>query len=71
MRKQKHLDELTARLTQLMATNSEILLTIGFVNQHLVTVEAENAVLLAQATELGQRLVALNEILSYISLGQG
>lgn len=69
LRKRKHLDELMTQLAQLRATNSEILMRIGFTTRQLVTVEAENAVLRAQMVELGRRLESLDEILSYINLG--
>ncbi|KAK4795313.1 hypothetical protein SAY86_013307 [Trapa natans] len=68
MRKQKHMNDLKGQLAQLRATNSEILARIGFTGHHLARVEAENAVLRAQMSELVHRLESLEGILSYINL---
>ncbi|KAJ4840106.1 hypothetical protein Tsubulata_035315, partial [Turnera subulata] len=66
MRKQKHLDDLMAQVTQLRKDNSQILSSINITTQRFLTVEAENSVLRAQMVELGHRLDSLNEILNYI-----
>ncbi|KAI4339896.1 hypothetical protein MLD38_024781 [Melastoma candidum] len=66
MRKQKHVDDLTAQILHLTRENVQILTGINAAAQHLVTVEAENSVLRAQVTELGQRLQSLDEILDFI-----
>ncbi|KAI3464912.1 hypothetical protein Pfo_021575 [Paulownia fortunei] len=67
MRKQKHLDDLMAQVTQLKKENSQILTSMNVTTQHYVNVEAENSVLRAQMMELTQRLHSLNEILNYIN----
>ncbi|XP_022772147.1 bZIP transcription factor 44-like [Durio zibethinus] len=67
MRKQKHLDDLVAQMTQLGKDNDQILTSINFTTQHYLNIEAENSVLRAQMTELSQRLDSLNEILNYLS----
>ncbi|PRQ27094.1 putative transcription factor bZIP family [Rosa chinensis] len=67
MRKQQHLDELTAQVTQLRKENGQILTSINITTQHYTNVEAENSVLRAQMAELSQRLESLTEILNYIN----
>ncbi|XP_073052900.1 bZIP transcription factor 44-like [Primulina eburnea] len=67
MRKQKHLDDLMAEITQLTEGNSQILTNISATTQHYVNLEAENSILRAQMMELSQRLHSLNEILDFIS----
>ncbi|KAE8729035.1 putative HIT-type Zinc finger family protein [Hibiscus syriacus] len=69
MRKQKHLDDLTAQVTQLAKENNQILTTITFTTQHYLNIEAENSVLRAQMMELSQRLDSLNEILHFLNWG--
>ncbi|MBA0838444.1 hypothetical protein Goarm_004257 [Gossypium armourianum] len=69
MRKQKHLDELMAQVTQLVKDNNQILTTINFTTQHYINMEAQNSVLRAQMMELSQRLESLNEILNYLNSG--
>lgn len=67
LRKQKHLDELTAQIAHLRNDNHQILRTVNVTTQQYVNVEAENSVLRAQMMELTQRLQSLNEILNYIN----
>lgn len=67
MRKQKHLDDLVAQVTQLRQDNNQILTSINFTTQHYLNIEAENSVLRAQMMELSQRLDSLNEILNYLN----
>ncbi|XP_038991403.1 bZIP transcription factor 44-like [Hibiscus syriacus] len=69
MRKQKHLDDLMAQVSQLAKDNSQILSSITFTTQHYLNMEAENSVLRAQMMELSQRLESLNEILHYLNNG--
>ncbi|CDP07476.1 unnamed protein product [Coffea canephora] len=71
MRKQKHLDDLTAQVAQIKEENSQILSTMNITTQQFLNVEAENSVLRAQLTELTQRLQSLNEILSYMNTSNG
>lgn len=65
MRKQKHLDDLTAEVAQMSKENHQIFNRLNVSTQHYVKVEAENSVLRAQMMELSQRLQALNEILNH------
>ncbi|KAJ8770732.1 hypothetical protein K2173_021379 [Erythroxylum novogranatense] len=67
MRKQKHLDELTAQLSQLRNENNEIMSKINVTTQLYNGVEAENSILRAQLSELSHRLDSLNEILSFVN----
>lgn len=71
MRKQKHMDELTSQVAQLMRENNQILTGINITSQHLLNVEAENSILRAQTTELSQRLQSLNEIINIIYATNG
>ncbi|XP_071693387.1 bZIP transcription factor 11-like [Rutidosis leptorrhynchoides] len=64
MRKQKHLDDLTAEINQLKINKNEIATTMKLTTQQFVQVEAENSVLRAQICELSQRLNSLNEIIT-------
>ncbi|CAI9763745.1 unnamed protein product [Fraxinus pennsylvanica] len=67
LRKQKHLDDMMAKVTELKDENNLILTRINVTTQHYMNVEAENSVLSAQMMELSQRLQSLNEILNYIN----
>ncbi|XVE56093.1 hypothetical protein DITRI_Ditri03aG0209600 [Diplodiscus trichospermus] len=67
MRKQKHLDDLVAQVTQLRKENNQILTNINFTTQHYLNIEAENSVLRAQMMELSHRLDSLTEILNYLN----
>ncbi|GMY17421.1 bZIP transcription factor 44-like [Fagus crenata] len=71
MRKQKHLDDLTAQVAQLSKDNNQILTSINITTQHYMNVEAENSILRAQELELSQRLESLNGILNYININSG
>lgn len=76
MRKQKHLDDLTAQLAHLREENSHMVAGIAVTRQHYVTIEEENSVLRAQFLELDQRLASLNEIVEtaggfWMEKGQG
>ncbi|RRT82395.1 hypothetical protein B296_00018329 [Ensete ventricosum] len=70
MRKQNHLDELTAQANHLREENSRILASFNITKQHYAAVEAENCVLRAQAMELGSRLRSLDEILHFINISR-
>ncbi|RWV91310.1 hypothetical protein BHE74_00032733 [Ensete ventricosum] len=63
MRKQKHLDGLTAQVGQLRKENSQILTSFTLTMQRFFAVQAENCVLRTQMVELSNRLQSLNEIL--------
>lgn len=67
MRKQKHLDDLMAQVTQLRNENSQILSSMNVTTQQYLNVEAENSIVRAQMMELTQRLQSLNEILNYMN----
>lgn len=63
-RKQKHLDDLTAQVSQLRKENAQIVTALNVTTQHSLGVEAENSVLRTQMMELSHRLQSLNEILN-------
>ncbi|EPS69448.1 hypothetical protein M569_05319, partial [Genlisea aurea] len=65
LRKQQHLDGLTAHAALLRKENHDILANLNFVAENYVEVESENAVLRAQAAELSQWLQSLNEIIAF------
>ncbi|GMI82544.1 basic leucine-zipper 44 [Hibiscus trionum] len=67
MRKQQHLDDLMAQVTQLSEDNNQILTSINFTTHHYMNIQAQNSVLRAQLTELSQRLDSLNQILSNLN----
>jgi hypothetical protein len=64
MRKQRHLDELTAQAAHLRRENAHVATALGLTTQGLLAVDAENAVLRTQAAELAARLGSLNDILA-------
>lgn len=66
MRKQQHLDELSADVLRLTKAKNQILTDINITTQHLMNLESENSVLRAQVAELNQRLQSLRDILIYI-----
>lgn len=67
MRKQQHLDDLTAQLTHLRAENNHIRTNMNLVNQLHLNMASENSVLRAQISELTHRLQALTDIISCMS----
>lgn len=67
MRKQKHLDDLTAQVAQLRKENHQILTSVNITSQQFLAVEAENSVLRAQVNELTHRLQSLNEIVDFLN----
>lgn len=71
MRKQKHLDDLTAQISQLMKENGQIITNINVTTQHYMNMEAENSVLRAQVGELSHRLQSLNEIITVLDSTSG
>lgn len=71
MRKQKHLDDLTAQVTHLRKENAQIVAGITVTTQHYVTIEAENSILRAQLLELNHRLQSLNEIVDFVESSSG
>lgn len=71
MKKQQHLDELNAQVTQLQKENEQIVGNINLATQNFLNVEAENSVLRAQMMELSQSLQSLNEILNCMNSSNG
>lgn len=67
MRKQQHLEGLSAELDQLKKENEQINSNIGITTQLYMNVESENAILRAQMAELSNRLQSLNEIIDFIN----
>lgn len=67
MRKQQHLEGLSAQLDELKKENNEMNRNIGMTTQVYLKVEAENAILRAQMAELSNRLNSLNEIIGFIN----
>ncbi|KAK9726593.1 hypothetical protein RND81_05G225500 [Saponaria officinalis] len=61
-RKQQHLDNLTAQISQLKSQNRQILSSCATTTQQYVAVEAENSILRAQFDELSNYYQSLNEI---------
>ncbi|CAH8364031.1 unnamed protein product [Eruca vesicaria subsp. sativa] len=66
LRKQKHVDDLTAQVAHLRKENGQIVAGIAVTTEHYVTVEAENSILRAQLLELNHRLESLNEIVELV-----
>ncbi|XP_062218121.1 bZIP transcription factor 44-like [Phragmites australis] len=64
MRKQRHLDDLTAQAAQLRRENAHVATALGLTTQGLLAVDSENAVLRIQAAELDAHLHYLNDILA-------
>ncbi|EPS61810.1 hypothetical protein M569_12984, partial [Genlisea aurea] len=67
MRKQKHLDDLTAQIAHLQKDNGQILTNITVTTQNYLSVEAENSVLRARMAELTQSLDYLNGVLASLN----
>ncbi|KAM0012847.1 putative transcription factor bZIP family [Helianthus debilis subsp. tardiflorus] len=65
-RKQKHLDDLTAQVSQLRKVNDDIMANVSITTQHYMSVEAENHVLQVQVAELSHHLQSLNDIIALI-----
>ncbi|KAK6941096.1 Basic-leucine zipper domain [Dillenia turbinata] len=62
-RKQKHLDDLMAQVSQLQKENAQILQSINAASELYGGVESENNVLRARMMELTDRLQSLNSVL--------
>ncbi|KAM5548777.1 bZIP transcription factor 44-like [Rosa sericea] len=71
MRKQKHMDDLTAQMAQLRKENHQIISSLNITSQHYMNIEAENSVLRAQVSELSNRLQSLNEIITFLNANHG
>ncbi|PIN14040.1 hypothetical protein CDL12_13337 [Handroanthus impetiginosus] len=71
LRKRKQLDDLITQASHLMKENQEILIGFNASTQHCLNVEAENAILRTQVAELRCQIQSLNEIVSFLSAGNG
>jgi len=71
MRKQKHLDDLTAQMALLRKENHQIISSLNITSQHYMNMEADNSVLRAQVAELRNRLQSLNEIITFLNANNG
>lgn len=67
IRKQNHVDELTAQACELTKENNQILTSMNMASQLYFNIEAENSILRAQMAELSQRLESLNGIINYVN----
>ncbi|KAL6963833.1 hypothetical protein U1Q18_034838 [Sarracenia purpurea var. burkii] len=67
MRKQKHLDDLTAEVARLREENHRIIASIGVATRQYLNFDGENSVLRAQAAELSRRLESMNEIIAFVN----
>ncbi|KAJ0265405.1 bZIP transcription factor 2 [Hirschfeldia incana] len=67
MRKQKHVDDLTAQINQLSNDNRQILTSLNVTTQLYMKIQAENSILTAQMSELSTRLESLNEIVDLVT----
>lgn len=65
MRKQKQMDDLMEKMSQLRTENYNLLTNMNVVTQLYLNIEAENSVLRAQMGELNHRLQALNDIINF------
>lgn len=66
MRKQKHLDDLTAEVSRLRVENERLVAAYKSATRQHLALEADNSVMRAQAVELATRLQALADILGYL-----
>lgn len=71
MRKQRHLDDLTAQVAELRKEKNQVITNISVATQQFLSVEGENSILRAQVAELSHRLQSLNEIVSCMNLSGG
>ncbi|KAG2298322.1 hypothetical protein Bca4012_009525 [Brassica carinata] len=71
MRKQKHIDDLTAQINQLSSDNRQILTSLTVTSQLYTKIQAENSILTAQMAELSSRLESLNEIVDLVTTTNG
>ncbi|CAH8385038.1 unnamed protein product [Eruca vesicaria subsp. sativa] len=71
MRKQKHIDDLTAQINKLSSDNRQILTSLTVTSQLYMKIQAENSVLAAQMSELSSRLESLNEIVDLVTSTNG
>ncbi|XP_059439571.1 bZIP transcription factor 11-like [Corylus avellana] len=67
IRKQNHVDDLTAQACELTKENNQILTSMNMASQLYLNIEAENSILRAQMAELSQRLESLNGIINYMT----
>ncbi|GMH29666.1 hypothetical protein Nepgr_031509 [Nepenthes gracilis] len=67
LRKQKHLDDLTAQIAHLSRENNDLISRINLTTDHFLKMKAENSVLSAQMAELSSRFQSLNEIITALN----
>ncbi|QCD98844.1 bZIP transcription factor 11-like [Vigna unguiculata] len=67
MRKQKHMDDLTAQMQSLQKENDLLLTQLNITTQHHLKLHAHNSILIAQKTELTQTLHSFNHIIKLIN----
>ncbi|XP_010531056.1 PREDICTED: bZIP transcription factor 2-like [Tarenaya hassleriana] len=67
MRKQKHMDDLTAQINQLTNENRQIMTSLDVTSRLYMTIQAENSVLNAQLSELNTRLRSLDDIIGFVT----
>ncbi|CAK8578537.1 unnamed protein product [Lathyrus sativus] len=66
MKKQQHMEGLSAQIEELKKENNQISTNVGITTQMYLNVESENAILRVQMAELSNRLQSLNDIIQYI-----
>lgn len=71
LRKQNHVSGLMALAAQLREDKSQLLGGLQMTTQLNLRVEAENAILRAQAAELSHRLHSMNKMASFLNRGMG
>ncbi|KAK9742664.1 hypothetical protein RND81_03G189600 [Saponaria officinalis] len=71
VKKQQHVDDLTAEIARFRRENDQVGQTINLTGQQFMNVEFENSVLRAQMSELSQRLDSLNGIVNDINTLNG
>ncbi|CAA7410268.1 unnamed protein product [Spirodela intermedia] len=67
MRKQKHLDDLTAQVARLRHENNQIISNYKAIMQRHLAVESDNSVLRSQVAALSNRLESLSEAIQYMN----
>ncbi|KAF7144016.1 hypothetical protein RHSIM_Rhsim05G0071600 [Rhododendron simsii] len=71
VKKQKHLDDLTAEAARLTRENNRLATGVECTTRLCLKIEGENSVLRAQVIELSYRLEGLEQIIGCLSAGSG
>ncbi|KAJ1690799.1 hypothetical protein LUZ63_014954 [Rhynchospora breviuscula] len=71
MKKQQHLEELTSEVALLESENARAEMQANLLTERHSKVEAENAVLRAEAAQLAERLKSANKYLSLFEVARG